>query len=74
MTFEEFLDQACAIAHLPEMARIQLPSVLSDKTKRLVLQLSPEELGRILNEAIDAVNQGSVKSIDTLVNEQMNSR
>ena len=74
MTFEELLDQACTIAHLPEMARIQLPSALSDKTKHLMLQLSPEELGHMLSEAIDAVNHGSVKSIDTLVNEQLSSR
>ncbi len=74
MTFEEFLDQACAIAHLPEMARILLPSALSDKTRRLVLHLSPDELGHMLNGAIDAVNHGSVKSIDVLVNDQLNSR
>lgn len=34
MTFEELLDQACVTAHLPEMARIQLPSALSDETKK----------------------------------------
>jgi len=74
MSFEDLLDQVCKSAHLPEMARILLPSALSDKTKHLMLQLSPDELGRILNEAIDAVNHGSVKSIDVLVNEHLNSR
>ena len=74
MNFEDLLDQACKSAHLLEMARVQLPSALSDKTKHLMLQLSPDELGRILNEAIDAVNHGSVKSIDVLVNEHLNSR
>ena len=74
MTFEELLDKACTAARLPDMARIQLPSALSDKTKRKLLKLSPEEVGRVLSRAIDAVNHGSVKSIDTLVNEQLNSR
>ena len=74
MIFEELLDQACKAAHLPEMARIQLPSALSDETKMMVMKLSPEVLRRVLIEAIDAVNHGSLKSIDTLVNEQLNSR
>ena len=64
MTFEELLDQACTAAHLPEMARIQLPSSLSDKTKRKLLKLSPKEVA----EAVDNVNYGSVESIDKLVN------
>ena len=46
------------------MARIQLPSSLSDKTKRKLLKLSPKEVA----EAVDNVNYGSVESIDKLVN------
>lgn len=68
MTFDELLDQACKSAHLPEMARIQLPSSLSEKTKRNVMRLSPEELGQILANAIDTVNHGSIESIDALMN------
>ena len=71
MTFEELLDKACTTAGLPEMARMQLPSALSDETKKMVMKLKPEELGRVLNEAIDAVNHGSVKSIDMLVRERV---
>ena len=74
MTFEELMDAACESARLPEMARIQLPVVLSDKTKKTVLQLSPEELGRMLSVAIDEINHGSVKSIDTLIRECLSSR
>ena len=74
MIFEELLDQACKAVHLPEMAWIQLPSALSDETKMMVMKLSPEVLRRVLIEAMDAVNHGSLKSIDTLVNEQLNSR
>lgn len=67
MTFEELLDQACVTAHLPEMARIQLPSALSDETKEMLLKLSAEEVGVVLSSAIDAVNHGSIKPIDKLV-------
>ena len=74
MTFEELLTEACKSAHLPEMARIQLPSSLSEKTKKLVLKLSPEELGQVLNTAIEQINRGSVESVDTLVRKQIPGR
>lgn len=72
MTFEELFDKACTTAGLPEMAKMQLPSVLSDKTKKMILKLSPEEVGKMLSSAIDAVNKGSVETIDKLVREQLN--
>lgn len=71
MTFEELLDKACTAANLPNTAKILLPSALSDKTKGKLLKLSPEEVGMVLAEAIDAVNHGSVESIDKLVFEQV---
>ena len=67
MNFEELLDKACDSAHLPNTARMQLPRALSDKTKRMVLKLTPEEFGQVLVTAIDMVNCGSVESIDVLV-------
>lgn len=45
MSFEELLDEACKSAQLPEMARILLPSTLSEQTKKMVMKLSPEEFG-----------------------------
>lgn len=71
MTIEELIDKACAAANLPEMARMQLPSALSDKTKRKILKLSPEEVGLLLKTAIDKINAGSVESIDALVQEAL---
>ena len=67
MTFEELLDQACKSARLPEMARILLPSTLTEETKKLVLKLEPEAFGAILKAAIDQINQGSVETVDALV-------
>ena len=60
------------MAHLPEMARIQLPSALSVDTKEMLLKLPAEEVGVVLSSAIDAVNHGSIKPIDKLVREQLN--
>lgn len=45
MTCDELFIKACESAHLPEMARIQLPNALSEKTKKMVLKLKPEKLG-----------------------------
>ena len=67
MSFEELLDQACKSAHLPEMARLLLPSTLSEATKDIVLKLTPEEFGRILASAIDQIDHGSVESVEALV-------
>lgn len=67
MSFEELLDQACESAILPEMARLLLPSTLSEGTKNMVLKLNPEEFGTILKTAIDQIDHGSVESVDALV-------
>ena len=64
MTFEELLDRACTAAPLPDMARIQLPSALSDETQKALLKLSPEEAGTVFCAAVDSVNKGSVEPID----------
>ena len=67
MSFEELLDQACKSACLPEMARLLLPSTLSEEIKNAVMNSSPEDLGAILKAAIDEINRGSVESVDALV-------
>jgi hypothetical protein len=71
MSFEELLDKACSVAGLPDMARVLLPSALSDETKQILLKLSPDEVGNVLYTAIDAVNKGSVEPIDKLVRKQV---
>ena len=61
------MDAACESAALPNMARILLPSTLSSETKKAVMKLEPEVLGRVLKDAIDQIDSGSVESVDTLV-------
>ena len=67
MSFEDLLDQACKSARLPEMARLLLPSTLSEETKKLVLKLEPEAFGAILKATIDQINRGTVETVDALV-------
>ena len=74
MTFDELLDKACTTAGLPEMARLLLPSTLSEETKKSVLKLSPEEFGSILKDAIDHIDHGSVESVDALVRKALDLR
>lgn len=71
MTFDELLDRACTAAELPDIARMQLPSALSEQTKKKVANLTPEEFGRMLSAAIESVNRGSIESIDTLVRKML---
>lgn len=49
------------------MARLLLPSALSEQTKRDAMKLSPEEFGRALKGAIDEIDHGSIESVDSLV-------
>ena len=55
------------------MARLLLPSTLSGETKKAVMKLKPEELGIILKDAIDQIDNGSVESVDVLVRKALNN-
>ena len=46
------------------MAWRQLPRALKHKIKWMVMEMLPKELGKGLFEISDAVNRGSVDSID----------
>lgn len=74
MKFEELLDEACESAHLPDLARIQLPSALSEKTKKMAIKISSDELGFILATVIDEINRGSVETVDSLVRKKLRIR
>ena len=73
MTFEDYWTEVDKLKTLPQMTIQQLPSSLSVDTKKRLMMLRPEETVEILEAAIDLVNQGSVESIDSLVN-RMNQR
>lgn len=73
MTFDELMDAACESVALPNLARLLLPSTLSGETKKAVMKLKPEELGIILKDAIDQIDNGSVESVDVLVRKALNN-
>ena len=67
MTFEEFL----GTTNLPGTAKAQLPSVLSDKTKRELLKRSDAE--EIISSSIDGINHGAVESVEVQIRKRLRS-
>ena len=67
MTFEQLMIEINKVGILPDMAIRELPSVLSDKTKKQMLNREPKELAGLLSSAIDRINHGSIESVDELM-------
>ena len=68
MTFVELWEQ---VSGLPDTAKIQVRGVLSIETKKKLEKKSPAEIGRIVAQAIEEVNRGSVKPLDELIRERI---
>ncbi len=62
--FEELWKQ---VEGIPEGAKKQLLADLSDRTKRKLEKLSPEEVEEAVNKALEKVKNGSVETIDLLI-------
>ena len=71
MTFEEYWSEVERLKILPRMAIVQLPTSLSDYTKKRLLKLRPEETAKLINTAISEIDHGSVESIDSLVRKRL---
>lgn len=71
MTFEELWLRVKAMNTLPHTAIVQIPSVLSDETKRKLSRTTPEEVAVIVKVAIREVNNGSVEPLDELIRERI---
>lgn len=61
MTFDDLWRE---VQGLPEMAKIQVPTTLSESTKMKLAKKTPEEVSRIVLAAIEDVNNGSVEPLD----------
>ncbi len=68
MTFEEMWSN---VKGIPSDASKQIPSVLSDKTKNKIRNLEPKLVAKIVNEAIDEINNGSIERIDVLIRRRL---
>ena len=62
--FEELWKQ---VEGIPDGAKKQIPMDLSDRTKRKLEKLSPEEITEVINMAFEEVNKGSVIPMDILI-------
>lgn len=67
MTFEEYWAEIEKLKLLPNTAIRQLPSALSRKTKSELMKKHPEDAVEILKKAINAIDCGSIESVDNLV-------
>ena len=71
MQFDELWEEVIALKGLPEAAHLDLPSALSNETKRRICAKTPEEAVEIFADVISEINQGSVETIDNLVNKRL---
>ncbi len=69
MNFDELWEQIWEHMNLPNAAKVQLPSSLSDKTKQklLLCNKSVIEIASITEKIVEDINQGSIESIDSLM-------
>lgn len=68
MTFEDVWRQ---VKGLPDTAKLQVPGVLSQDTKKKLGKRSPAQIKVIVEQAIDEVNHGSVVPLDELIKRQL---
>ena len=68
MTFEEIWR---AVKGLPDTAMIQVPVALSSETKKRLVEHTPEEVAKLVIEAIDEINHGSIAPLDTLIKQKL---
>ncbi len=68
MTFDELWRE---ISDLTEMAKIQIPGVLRESTKKKLARKKPEEVRQIVTAAIDEVSHGSVEPLDRIIRKKI---
>lgn len=71
MTFEELWKKISELKVLPDTAIQQVPHVLSDATKKKLSRKTAEEAIKILREAIEEIDHGSVQTVDALVRKRL---
>ena len=71
MTFDELWVEIEKLHVLPDAAIAQVPHVLSNETKKRLSKKTPEEAIRILNDAIEQINRGSIETVDALTRKKL---
>ena len=68
MKFDELLSK---IDSLPQTAKDHIPDTLSGCTKRRLSRKPLSEVEKIINDAIEEVNAGSIESLDSLIRKRL---
>lgn len=71
MIFEEYWAEVEKLKLLPKMVIQQLPSALSQETKKRLIRERPKEIAELINTAISEINRGSIESIGSLVQKRI---
>ncbi|MBR4731751.1 MAG: hypothetical protein IK081_03185 [Lachnospiraceae bacterium] len=71
MQFDELWKEVMAMQVLPEAAHLDLPSALSKETKTRMCAKNPKEAARIFLDVISEIDQGSVETINSLVDKRL---
>ena len=72
--FDDLWKQVGELKVLPNTAIEQVPSFLSDKTKRKLMKKTPREIAEIVDAAVDKINHGSVEVLDVLIQKEIKAR
>ena len=68
MTFDDLWRD---VQGLPDTAKLQVPGALKEETKRKLCKYSPEEIEKIVAQAIEEVNHGAVAPLDELIRKKL---
>ena len=71
MDFSSLWNKVEELNALPTIAILDIPTVISEETKTLLANHAPEDVARILKEAIDEINGGSVRSLNELIKNRL---
>ena len=71
MTFDALWVEVEELHMLPEAAIEQVPQILSDDTKKRRSSKTADEVGRILQDAINEINRGSVETVEALTQKKL---
>lgn len=71
MTFEEFWQEVAKTNLLPNVAILEIPSVLSCEVKKQLTTYSPEAAAKLLVETIEDINRGNVTKLDELLKKKL---
>lgn len=71
MRFDDYWQEVDKLNILSNEAIKFLPESLSDKTKKRLMKYSAEDAARLLDATVAEINNGSIETIDALLNKKL---